>query len=73
MKPCDCKDQQDVEKLNEQGFRINNTAISVEPLSVILHLHGLLILKIPQKRFEQFARWYLADQSPKSSDDTQTV
>jgi hypothetical protein len=62
MKPCDCKDQYDVDNnLEEAGIGFNNDSIEVRPNSVILRI-GPCELKIPQHRFKAFAEWYLADQ-----------
>ncbi len=61
MKPCDCKDQQDVKKLDHCGLSLNNESIEVCPNNVILTV-GACTIKISQTRFKAFALWYLEDQ-----------
>lgn len=61
MKPCDCKDAQDLKRLNEQGISINNNRLMVEPNYVKIQL-GNCSFQISQSLFEKFARWYLEDQ-----------
>jgi hypothetical protein len=62
MKPCDCKDIQDLQKLNETGIGSNDDMLKVIPNYVELTL-GPMMVKISMRRFRQFAEWYLKDQS----------
>jgi hypothetical protein len=61
MKPCDCKDEQDTKKLQENGIRHNDDSLVVTPAFVTLTL-GHTIITMSMHRFKQFAEWYLADQ-----------
>ncbi len=61
MKPCDCKDELDCKKLKERGLKVNYDSITVKPSQIILTI-GPLEIKIPQYKFEKFAKWYLEDQ-----------
>jgi len=61
MKPCDCKDDWDAKKLNEQGIRVNNEGIEVMPNYVLLTM-GHTQVKINMRLFKQFAEWYLENQ-----------
>lgn len=61
MRPCDCKDLQDVKKLDHSGIKHNDIGIEVHPGSVIIE-RGPATLRIPQSHFERMARWYLEDQ-----------
>lgn len=61
MKPCDCHDEVTAKQLREQGIGHNEWSIVVKPLSVIIS-NNTTKLKIPQRRFKQFAEWYLEDQ-----------
>lgn len=63
MRPCDCKDNNDVRtELTEQGIAYNDSSIIVRPLSVILKV-GPCWLRISQTMFKRFAEWYLEDQN----------
>lgn len=62
MKPCDCRDQQDADKLKEQGISFNENSILIDPCMVILS-RGHCSMRITQHAFEEFARWYLDDQN----------
>ena len=61
MKPCDCKDMQDVKKLDHSGIQYNDRGIEVKPNSVII-THGSCTLKVWQEDFRRWAEWYLQDQ-----------
>ena len=61
MKPCDCKDEQDTKKLQENGIRYNDDALTVTPNFITLTI-GHTIITMPMHRFKQFAEWYFADQ-----------
>ena len=61
LRPCDCKDQVNADKLNEQGIQHNDQGIVVSPNSVILTM-GHAEIKIPMQRFKMFAEWYLEPQ-----------
>jgi len=64
MRPCDCKDARDLEKLQEQGIGFNESLIRVAPNIVVL-TSGSCSMKISQKMFNRFAVWYLEDQPDK--------
>lgn len=61
MRPCDCNSIEDTKKLNEQGIGFNDQSITVIPTYVLLKM-GHTEIKIPMRRFKDFAEWYLADQ-----------
>jgi hypothetical protein len=61
MRPCDCKDEQDVLKLEEVGITTNDRSISVTSTMIVLKI-GFCKLKIPKNTFKLFAEWYLEDQ-----------
>ena len=61
MKPCDCKDAQDLKKLQENGIGHNDDSLVVTPNFVTLKL-GHTTITMSMYRFRQFAEWYLADQ-----------
>ena len=61
MKPCDCKDAQDIKQLNEQAVAFNDVSIEVIPTCVII-TQGWCTVKMWQKHFERLAKWYLEDQ-----------
>ena len=65
MKPCDCKDRQDLKKLVTAGVCINNIGLDVSPAYVKIHA-GPCTVKIYQKHFEMLARWYLEDKEKES-------
>ena len=73
LRPCDCIDMQDTQRLEEQGIGWNDESILVEPNHVILKM-GHTTISIRMKRFKMFAEWYLAEQEvegrPKPSNDT---
>jgi len=62
MKPCDCRDQQDADKLNEQGISFNENSLRIDPCVVIL-TRGHCSMRITQQAFEKLARWYLEEQN----------
>ena len=62
MKPCDCRDQQDANKLREQGISFNENSLQVDPCIVILSRGGCSI-RITQHAFEKLARWHLEEQN----------
>jgi hypothetical protein len=49
-------------ELNEQGVGHNEWSLELIPNSVIIR-NNTTELKIPMRRFRQFAEWYLEDQS----------
>lgn len=61
MKPCDCRDSQDTDKLKEQSITFNENSIKVDPCVVIL-TRGGCSMRMTQRAFEKLARWYLEDQ-----------
>jgi hypothetical protein len=61
MRPCDCKDKVDLEKLDHQGTIVGGTEIEVRPNLVILTV-GQCKVWMPQRHFERMAQWYLGDQ-----------
>lgn len=61
MKPCDCRDLNDISKLKYQSIRHNNESITIRPNYIIISL-GNCTIRISQRRFEQFASWYFEDQ-----------
>lgn len=62
MRPCDCVSTEEAfNKLSEQGLRINDMSITVEPLKVVLK-NGPCQLVFSMKHFQLFAEWYLKDQ-----------
>lgn len=71
MKPCDCKDAQDLKKLSHNGTRFNGNWIEVEPAIVRIRLDRTTI-EIPQFLFERFAKWYLEDQPQGDTDAMST-
>ena len=62
MKPCECKDQQDANALNEQGIGINEWSLRIEPAVVILEHRHYGMVKMPMTIFTKFAKWYMEDQ-----------
>ncbi len=62
LRPCDCKDMETAEKLNEQGIRHNDESIVIQPNVVILKM-GHTEIRIPMSRFKMFAEWYLEEQN----------
>jgi hypothetical protein len=63
MKPCDCKDWNDVSELMENGIAFNERSLLVSPLNVIIKTYGCQ-MSIPMETFKRFAMWYLEDQEP---------
>jgi len=61
MKPCECKDSTDVEKLNIQGLDFNEWSILVKPTGIWIS-NSTTDLRIPMNKFKYFAEWYLTDQ-----------
>ncbi len=61
LRPCDCKDQYEASKLQEQGIGVNDESITVMPAYVLLKM-GHTEVKISMKRFKQFSEWYLTEQ-----------
>ena len=61
MKPCDCKDMQDVMKLKEHGLSMANTSIEVIP-NVVLIGHKDTTIRISMRTFKMLADWYLEEQ-----------
>lgn len=61
MRPCDCRDQQDLQKLNETGIGFNDESIEAHSNSVVLN-SGSCSMRISKLHFKLFAKWYLEDQ-----------
>lgn len=62
MKPCDCKDNYDVNtKLNESGVSWNGIGIRVAPSTVVIYTDSFSF-RLPQHIFKRFSEWYLEDQ-----------
>lgn len=61
LRPCDCKDDVDTSKLEEQGIGHNDESITVISNYVLLKT-GHTEMKIGMKRFKMFAEWYLKEQ-----------
>ena len=64
LSPANCKDQDTVSKLNEQGIGINDKAIRIEPNLVIIDIANTT-LRIDMRTFRIFAEWYLEEQEIK--------
>lgn len=64
LRPCDCIDSIDTDRLQEQGIGHNDESITVMAQCVILKM-GHAEIKISQKRFKMFAEWYLEAQEVK--------
>jgi len=62
MKPCNCKMEIQVRKLQEQGISFNNYKIEIDSSGVYLDIDPHVRMKIPHKTFKSFAEWYLGDQ-----------
>lgn len=61
-RPCDCSSiHETTTLLNEQGIKTGQEGIEVIPNYVLLTM-GHTQIKISQRRFKQFAEWYLEDQ-----------
>lgn len=67
MKPCDCHDQVTANKLQFQGVGYNDNSIELRPSTVVLKIDNTTI-RINQRLFEKFARWYLEDQEEEKDD-----
>jgi hypothetical protein len=63
MKPCDCKDSIDTNKLSEQGISINDWHFLVKPNSAII-ANRTTEFHIPMSIFKRFSEFYLTDQLP---------
>lgn len=61
LRPCDCHDQYTANKLDHQGYGMNDDSITVEPTMVVLKYQSTTI-RIPQHLFKRFAEWYLEPQ-----------
>ena len=64
LRPCDCKDAGDTNKLEEAGIHHNDEGITVIPNYVLLKM-GHTEVKIGMNRFKMMAEWYLAEQEVK--------
>lgn len=65
MKPCDCKNLADLNRLNEDGIARNSYKLLVQPgPSVFIEIDPYVRVLIPRSVFKAFAEWYLADQEP---------
>ena len=62
MKPCDCKSEQEIKKLDIQGIGHNEWSLSVNPNIVLIENRYFGTVKVPMKLFKQFAEWYLEEQ-----------
>ena len=62
MRPCDCRDQQDVDSMYEQGIGINEWDFTVAPAVVEIEHRYYGKIKMPMTIFTKFAEWYLRDQ-----------
>lgn len=62
LRPADCFDQATANKLETQGIKFNNYAISVKPSFVVLEIGYNTTVNIPMTVFERFAKWYLEKQ-----------
>lgn len=61
LKPCDCKDSESIEQLNESGIGFNEDSITLDRNCVILKMSHTQV-RIPASRFKMFAEWYLDEQ-----------
>jgi hypothetical protein len=61
MRPCDCQDQYDAERLNEQGISYNDNSLTLAPPAVILKIDSCQLC-ISGSLFKRFAEWYLENQ-----------
>lgn len=61
LKPCDCKDPESIEQLNESGIGFNEDSITLDRNFVILQMSHTQV-RIPTSRFKMFAEWYLNEQ-----------
>lgn len=52
----------DVNALSEQGIAHNNYKIAIGSMGVSIDINPHVSIKIPHKRFREFAKWYLEDQ-----------
>ena len=68
MKPADCKDEIDLNKLDHTGIGFNDNYVSVKPNIVLLEM-GNCSIKIPQRTFRRFAEWYLEEQTKETCDN----
>jgi len=62
MKPCDCKNMQDLFDLDVTAVGYNNDSITVRANGVMLEI-GPCKLKISHTLFKRFAEWYLEEQN----------
>lgn len=69
LRPCDCKDMETAALLNEQGIGVNDQSIRVEPSVVVLSM-GHTTVRIPMKKFQLFAEWFLEAQDIKENINT---
>jgi len=65
LRPCDCKDKNDVNSLDTSGIVYNGNSLKVKPNLVILTM-GHTEIKIPMRQFKNFAEWYLEEQEVES-------
>lgn len=66
MKPCDCKEGEDINKLKESGISYNGILIEVRPPNVGISIGTRVNISIPQLYFKRFAKWYLEEQDENS-------
>lgn len=64
IRPCDCKDVDTAQRMEEQGISMNEDSLMVEPNVVKLTISHTTI-RIPMQRFKIFAEWYLREQELK--------
>lgn len=62
LAPCDCRNQKDVSKLQEQRIDYNEYSIEVQPDSVYIRIKDTAI-KMPMDKFKKLAEWYLEPQT----------
>lgn len=62
MRPCDCKDQQDLNKLDHNVLVFNERSIEAQSNCVIIK-NGSCSMRLSKNDFKRFAEWYLQDQN----------
>jgi len=63
MKPIDCKDQFDAQKLDAQGVQYNDEGIELNPGSGVKLFNNRITFYIPKHLFDKYVKWYTEDQS----------
>lgn len=64
IRPCDCKDMDTANRMESNGISLNDDSITVEPSVVVLKM-GHTTVRIPMKKFQTFAEWFLEPQELK--------